>query len=204
MKRFKLLGGSIVEDVGQYARDYIKKHVENHSEMIIYVGSDSKQHRRTTMYATTIVFYHVGKGAHIIFARTKIPKVRDLFTRLYNEVEMTREAAEELHNELLGSYHFRWTKDNIWVELGGVYVENLRRADNESGTNKLGELVDKYNKDLLHEKTVTCDIDISPNKLYKSHIVHDAGIGVLKGNGFRVRSKPTAFAATSAADLLCK
>ena len=204
MKEFKLFGGKIIEDVGQYAIDYIKKNAVDHSEIIIYIGTDSKQLRKHTMYATAIAFYHVGKGAHIIFNRTKIPKVKDLFTRLYNEVEMTRRTAEALNKDLVGNYHFRWTDANIWVEVGGYKVESMKNADKENGTNLLGELVKKYNDDLKHQKLITCDLDLNPSKMHKSNMVHDAGVGALKGNGFRVRTKPNAWCATCAADLLCK
>jgi predicted RNase H-related nuclease YkuK (DUF458 family) len=204
MKEFKLFGGAIIEDVGQYAVDYIKNNCVDHSEIIVYIGTDSKQMRKHTMYATAIAFYHVGKGAHIIFNRTKIPKVKDLFTRLYNEVEMTRRAAEGLNKDLVGNYHFRWTKDNIWVEIGGVKADRLREIDKKEGSDELGNIVEKYNADLSHQKLITCDLDLNPSKMFKSNMVHDAGIGALKGSGFRVRTKPNAWCATCAADLLCK
>ena len=77
-------------------------------------------------------------------------------------------------------------------------------ADQENGTDYLGSIVKKYNDALLHQKTITCDLDLNPNKMFKSNMVHDIGIGALKGSGFRVRSKPNAWSATCAADLLCK
>jgi predicted RNase H-related nuclease YkuK (DUF458 family) len=198
MKEFKLFGGKIIEDINEYAINYIKENCVDHSEIIVYIGTDSKQFRKHTMYATAIVFYHVGKGAHIVFTRERIPKVKDLFTRLYNEVEMTRVIAEDLNKALVGNYFFRWTTDNIWVEIGGVKAQRLK----DSG--ELQPLVDKYNEDLRHQKLITCDLDINPDKMYKSNIVHDVGIGTLKGSGFRTRSKPNSWAASCAADLLVK
>ena len=198
MKEFKLFGGKIIEDINEYAINYIKENCVDHSEIIVYVGTDSKQFRKHTMYATAIVFYHVGKGAHIVFTRERVPKIKDLFTRLYNEVEMTRIIAEDLNKALVGNYFFRWTTDNIWVEIGGVKAQRLK----DSG--ELQALVDKYNLDLRHQKLITCDIDINPDKMYKSNMVHGIGIGTLKGSGFRTRSKPNAIAASGAADLLCK
>lgn len=204
MKEFKLFGGHLIDDVEQYAIDYIKEKCVDHSEIMVYVGTDSKQLRKHTMYATAIAFYHVGKGAHIIFNRTKIPKVKDLYTRLYNEVEMTRRTAERLDKALKGNYHFRYTEANIWVEIGGVKVERLREKDRKEGTNELAEIVDKYNSEIQHQRLVICDLDLNPSKMHKSNMVHDTGIGVLKGSGFRTRTKPNAWTATCAADLLCK
>jgi predicted RNase H-related nuclease YkuK (DUF458 family) len=198
MKEYKLFGGKIIEDVGQYAREYIKNNCIDHSEIIVYVGTDSKQLRKQTMYATAIAFYHIGKGVHVVFTREKIPKVKDLFTRLYNEVEMTRRCAEQLNKELTGHYYFRWTTENIWVEIGGVKAERLKNDG------KLQELVDKFNLDLKHQKLITCDLDLNPSQMFKSSMVHDTGVGVLKGNGFRVRTKPDSWVASCAADLLCR
>ncbi len=48
------------------------------------------------------------------------------------------------------------------------------------------------------------DVDYNPDKNAGSNIVHDAAVGYLTGLGFQVRSKPYAWAATYAADLLCK
>jgi predicted RNase H-related nuclease YkuK (DUF458 family) len=198
MENFKLFGGNIIENLGQYARDYIKNSGEDHSQIIIYVGTDSKQLRHSTLYATAIAFYHVGRGAHIIFRRTNIVKVRDIFTRLYNEVEMTLEVAEYLNKELEGHYDFKWNESNVWVEIGGDRLERLR------GTFELSRILTSMNDDLVHQKLITCDLDLNPSKNHKSNMVYDAGVGTIKGNGFRVRTKPTAWVATCAADLLCK
>jgi predicted RNase H-related nuclease YkuK (DUF458 family) len=48
------------------------------------------------------------------------------------------------------------------------------------------------------------DLDINPSEKYKSNMAHDAAMGMVKGYGFEVRTKPDAWAASCAADLLCK
>jgi len=48
------------------------------------------------------------------------------------------------------------------------------------------------------------DLDINPSEKYKSNMAHDAAMGMVKGYGFEARSKPDAWAATCAADLLCR
>jgi hypothetical protein len=55
-----------------------------------------------------------------------------------------------------------------------------------------------------HQIEATVDLDINSNKKYKSFIAHDAAVGMIKGYGFVVRTKPDAWAASAAADLLCK
>ena len=197
MKNFKLFGGHIIDDVGQYSRDYLEGIDASNDEVLIYVGTDSKQLRKDTMYATVIAFYHVFRGAHIIYKRKRVPKVRDIFQRLYKEVEMTKEVAEYMHAELKGSYVFKWNRENIRIELGKERVHHM----SEDALNKVVKI---YNDKLEHEKLVTCDLDLNPNPYWKSNMVHDAGVGVIKAHGFRVRTKPESWAAMCAADLICK
>lgn len=51
---------------------------------------------------------------------------------------------------------------------------------------------------------LTIDCDISPMEDCGSSIAYNASIGYLKGMGYAVRAKPESWAASSAADLLCR
>ena len=146
---------------------------------------------------TVIAFYHVFKGAHVIFNRTRVPKIRDVYTRLYKEVEMTRVVAEYMHFELDGFYNFEWNENNIRVEVGKEMVDRMAKGP-------LDKLIEEYNNKRINEKLVTCDLDLNPNPYWKSNMVHDTGVGVIKGSGFRCRTKPNAYSASCAADLICK
>lgn len=100
MEHFKLFGGQEIEDLGKYLKDYYV----NHPDIQIFVGTDSAQHGRFTKYATAIAMVNPGKGAHVIFQRFNIKRERDLFTRLWNEVEYTREVADYVHESLKEVY----------------------------------------------------------------------------------------------------
>ncbi len=147
---FKKFGGEKIEDVSLYVREYLTKH----PNVTVFVGTDSVQLRSATMYATALCFWHNGHGVHVVFERNRLPKTKDLFTRLWTETEMSLKLANEL-------------KEKCGVDS-------------------------------------VVDLDINPNEKYKSNVAHDAAVGMIKGYGFEVRTKPNAWAASVAADLLCK
>lgn len=154
MENFKLFGGYVIDNLSEYCGNYIK----NNPDVKLYVGTDSKQLRKKTLYATTICFYHDKHGGHIIYKRIKINKIRDIFTRLWHEVELSKEVTDYLTKELKGIY------------------------DNK----------------------ICVDLDLNPSDKYKSNMVYNAGVGLINGCGYECRTKPDAWAASCAADLLCK
>jgi uncharacterized protein len=160
MKDFKKFGGEVIFDLGQYVREYVLKH----KEVKIYVGCDSEQYNNHTQYAVVVVLYHEGNGAHYIFRRERTKKVKEMFTRLWGEVERVLELADYLEKE-----------------LDGVYKRE----------NPL-------------EKLVEIHIDLNPSPMHKSNVVFNAGVGTCKGQGYRVKTKPHAFAASVCADLICR
>ena len=112
--RFRKIDGTTIDDVAQYVKDYFKSKKESNfgDEFEIFIGTDSQRVRRgrLTLYATVICLYTVGKGAHIIFTRTKrddigptqkkTKKVKGsdpmLFQRLWWEVDYTTQVANYL------------------------------------------------------------------------------------------------------------
>ena len=61
-----------------------------------------------------------------------------------------------------------------------------------------------YIKPYLNNKMITVDLDLSSLKRHASNIAHDAARGYMIAQGFNVRTKPQAYAATRAADHLLK
>lgn len=171
MNKFKLFGGEMIPDLGEYLRTYISKE----KNCKIYVGTDSAQRGAHTYYATAVCLYDekVKKGVHVVFTREKEPRVRDTFTRLWGEAERTKNVAEYIDKELEG-YALR---------------------------------------DYNYGKLCVIDLDFNPSPTHKSHGIfrenkshsaYKACVGWLEGEGFKVRSKPDSWAASCAADLLCK
>jgi len=96
MKDFRLFGGEKINDVSKYVGNYIKKFPETK----IIVGTDSEQYKNYTNYVTVIGLVKPGKGVHIIYKREKLRKIKDIFSRLWNEVEYTRMVADKLEENI--------------------------------------------------------------------------------------------------------
>lgn len=62
----------------------------------IYVGSDSQNSGSTTTYGVVIVLHYGNSGGHVLYSKNKVDRVKDGFTRLWNEVEMSLETAKYL------------------------------------------------------------------------------------------------------------
>ncbi len=66
----------------------------------IYIATDSQNYGAKTVYATAIVFRYGLKGAHYVYLKQRLPRIRDHFTRLWKEAEYTLDAANMLTEEL--------------------------------------------------------------------------------------------------------
>ena len=90
---FRRLGDGVEVDL----IPYVKAELENNKNVRIYIGTDSQNVGDKTVYATVIVLHYGNNGAHVLFSKTTFLRVKDTFTRLWNEVEYSLEAAEELY-----------------------------------------------------------------------------------------------------------
>ena len=168
--------GTIIEDVAQYVKDYFaeKNRIgKGFDEFEIFIGTDSQRVRRgrLTLYASVICLYTVGKGAHIIYAKTKrndiAPTARKnkrgakrpadggLFYRLQWEVEYSMQVANYLN------------RNNVFAECG------------------IGQI----------------HFDIAINPEFDSNIAYTYAVGYAKSAGYNARTKPEAIAASYAADM---
>jgi predicted RNase H-related nuclease YkuK (DUF458 family) len=210
--RFKLFGGTYIPDIVEYLKEYVK----NDPNTTISVGCDSIQKRKRTIYACTIMLYNtdIRNGAHVVFFRENIEKVRDNFERLHKEAQFCHDIAEFLNKELSGFYE---RKDLTEIErkrykfhllrCNGEY-EYLPPHQEETFVKNLTltefERTNQYNLVDIHvdfnpsEGTIN-ERGVSKNK---SNLAYRAYVPWLKGMNYRVYSKPLAWSATSAADLL--
>lgn len=82
--------------------NYVKEVMRLKPETKLYVGTDSQNGRRMTTYATVIVLHfnenETGKGAHVLYSRESLPKLRDRYTRLWGEVERSVEVSNILRD----------------------------------------------------------------------------------------------------------
>jgi predicted RNase H-related nuclease YkuK (DUF458 family) len=211
-ERFKKFGGDFIPDIVQYLKDY----VSINPNVTISVGCDSVQRRRKTIYAVTLMMYNEDykNGAHLVFFRQNIQKVRDNFDRLQKEVEIVQEVADFLQSELETFY----TRQDLTMIERRKYKFHLNQCNGDyTQLTLMNELDFTRNLSLTeHEKVqdfklVDIHVDFNPFEgkldsrgysVNKSNVSYKSFVPWLRGMGDRVWSKPKAYAASSAADLL--
>jgi predicted RNase H-related nuclease YkuK (DUF458 family) len=208
--RFKLFDGQYIPDI----IEYLKIHIEKDPYVTISVGCDSIQKRHRTVYAITIMVYNTDliKGAHVVFFRESCTKIRDNNERLYKEAQYLHDIATFLDTELIEFYQ---RKDLTDFERK-KYKFHLARCNQEYRYIKPHMEEKVINSFLLNEddanfRLVDIHIDFNPNEgrknekgvcKNKSYNAYKSYVPWLRGLGFRTWAKPSAHAATSAADLL--
>lgn len=84
-------------------KEHVKNFLHNNPGTLVTVGSDSLSHKKWTVYGTIIAMFYptyngktieYHKGAHLIYTKKRVPKIKDLFTRLWNEIELTQKVAD--------------------------------------------------------------------------------------------------------------
>jgi predicted RNase H-related nuclease YkuK (DUF458 family) len=209
--RFKKFGGDYIPDIIEYLREYVEKD----PTVTITVGCDSVQKRRRTVYAITIMLYNtdIKRGAHVVFFRESCTKIRDNQERLYKEAQYLHDVGTYLDNELSSWYK---REDLIDIERKRYKYHLLKCAGEYKNVQSHHE--DDVMKnlfltpvDLMDFKLVDLHVDFNPFEgtinekgisKNRSYVAYKSFVPWLKGVGFRVWSKPMAFASTSAADLL--
>ncbi len=177
MNKFLKIGGTQIPDLGEYLRNYVLENSKDNS-LKIYVGCDSAVGSINVNFITAIVLYKEGKGGHIVYC-----KDYESINSFYDINNPTGYSL--LQGRLLKEVQYSLTvAEYIEVELNGFF----KRL---SPTDKI------------------CDIDLDLNPDFgnghnKSNLVFEHGRGWVVGNGYRVRVKPVAYAATCAADMLLK
>lgn len=210
--RFKRFGGEYIPDIVEYLKEYLEKDPNT----TITVGCDSIQKRKRTIYACTLMLYNtdIKNGAHVVFFRENIEKIRDNFERLHKEAQFCHDIAEFLNTELQGIYS---RKDLSEIErkrykfhllrCNGEY-EHLPSHQEESFVKNLTLTEFERTNDY---KLVDIHVDFNPSEgtinergvsKNKSNIAYKSYVPWLRGMNYRVYAKPLAWAATSAADLL--
>lgn len=80
-------------------KTYVRKYLSEHPDCQIYVGSDSQNVGPHTIYATTIVFRHYESGAHVLYTKERVPKIPDLWSKLWGETERSARLSEWLRSD---------------------------------------------------------------------------------------------------------
>ena len=191
--KFKKLGGFIIEDLGQYLRDYLEKYPDT----TVYVGTDSQTAGAWTRFVTVIALYdEIRKdGVHYVFNKKTERREKDTFSRMWKEVEMSLEVASYLEGALEG-YIKRLTPEELLSIKATENKKPLRERDPS-----------KASLDAHQTNLVNIDVDVNPELgggHNKSNVAYVAAKSYLTGLGYRVRFKPYSWASSCAADMQLK
>jgi len=84
---------------------YLPDMLSRNEELEIHVGCDSQNKGVRTIYVTTIVLRFPSRGAHVLYNKERVPVIKDMFTKLWGEVERSISLAEHLKSSLGVSVH---------------------------------------------------------------------------------------------------
>jgi len=100
INKFKKVNGEKIDDYINYVNEY----TNNHNDIKIIIGTDSEQYKKNTTYVTVISFLKPNKGVHVIYMKKRIDKIKDIYNRLWNEIEYSRLIADELSKSVKVEY----------------------------------------------------------------------------------------------------
>ena len=169
-----------IVDINEYVLDYVKN-VDRNVKVI--VGCDSHPHRKRLVYAITIILYNesLKKGAHVVYAKVKIPRLRDVSEKIRKEAEFVYSVANSLDQTLRGTYFYKFDKntydDTLPTKLVEVHVDVNPKRNTRNGR--------KFTNNLSND-------------------VYQEIMGWLCGSGFKVHAKPHAYGSTGSADKISK
>lgn len=172
--------GEKIPNIEEYVLNYVKN-VDRNAKIMI--GCDSDNHNDKTSYAVTIVFYNeiFKKGAHVVYARYKVPKIKDIITKLWNEALLAHKVAQSLDTILRGNYYYKFEKN---------YYDN-----------SIPEKLVEIHVDLNSSKSTRNGAKMSNNK---SNKIYNDIMGWLCGERYKVMGKPYSYASTTVSDKLCR
>ena len=164
-------------DIVQDIAAYIKDYFSKGpgGDFEIYVGCDSlPPKKKVTTFVTVVCIRNIGKGCHVLYKKDRVNNVAKR-----NDGD-TSSIIDRLWHE---------------VELSVEVAKNLR-------DNGVLDYKDKYNSvKFLH---LDIHLDINPDPAQKSNAVYSSATGFVTGMGFNYVTKPDAWAATYAADLVVR
>ena len=93
---FRKVEGDAVSDIVKHTLDVLQEcpYAE------VHIGTDSQNHRRTTVYVTAIAYRYGNRGVHYIYHKHKMKKIKDKWTRLWNEADYSIEVANWLTSKV--------------------------------------------------------------------------------------------------------
>lgn len=142
VKKFRKLDGTYV-DIIKHSLDVLNKYPTSE----VYIGTDSQNYKRKTIYTTVIAFRYPNRGVHYIYNKVKFPRIRNLFQRLFKETEMSIEVAD-------------WFTSQININ---VVIDLDYNGDGKYKSNQVYNASKGWIKSLGYEYVTKQDISIASN-----------------------------------------
>ncbi len=79
--------------------EHVRMALLEHPEIEVMVGTDSQNRSGYTIYTTAVVLRYKRNGAHVLYRRQKQARIRDMWTRLWGEVERSVDIAQLLRTQ---------------------------------------------------------------------------------------------------------
>ena len=73
-----------------------KQHCEDNPNTELYIGCDSQNIKGHSVYAVALVLYNRTVGGRVFYARVQVPRIKDKFSRLWKEVDLSVQLAQFL------------------------------------------------------------------------------------------------------------
>ena len=95
MRLFKNIKGERIDPV-----EHTLKILRDYPTVKIHIGSDSQNIGKKTKYATVIAYRYGSRGVHYILSKKTELLIKDMWTRLWKEAEMSIDIAQWLTNQV--------------------------------------------------------------------------------------------------------
>jgi len=92
---FKDIHGNKIDPI-----DHALKILAENPFVSIHIGTDSQSIAKQTRYITVIAYRFGNRGVHYILKKSGVPQIKDLWTRLWKETEMSIDVAESIKKRL--------------------------------------------------------------------------------------------------------
>ena len=76
--------------------NYTLNIMKRYPDVEIHIGTDSYSLSDQTKYVTAIAYRYKEAGVHYIHSKQTVPKIKDIWTRLWKETELSIQIAQEL------------------------------------------------------------------------------------------------------------
>ena len=95
MRLFKNIKGERIDPV-----EHTLKILRDYPTVKIHIGSDSQNIGKKTKYATVIAYRYGSRGVHYILSKKTELLIKDMWTRLWKEAEMSIDVAQWLTHQV--------------------------------------------------------------------------------------------------------